>query len=265
MSLLMSTLNLSSILNDPNLVLVDVRSFSKYSNGHIPGAVNLDVFAFHWIDTTKQGIVNFNKQASTLFTAIGAQGKKVVFYDDISGMLAARGTWMLQYMSHPDVVMLDGGITKWHKENLPIETGTNRFRPSEFLGKPVSGLIIGYEEIRDNLKQIKIIDARSPQEYDGVIARAASVGHIPTAVNIDWNLNLSKNGLFKDSAELSHIYRNISKDAPIVTYCQGAYRAAHSFLALKMAGFKDVRVYLGSWGEWGSMLDLPVEESRMSE
>lgn len=257
--MLISTATLSSILGDPRLLIIDARSFAEYSKGHIPGAVNLDLFAFHWIDTTAEGIKNFERQAATLFAAVGAEGKKVVLYDNVSGMLAARGLWMLMYMSHPDVAMLDGGITKWRNDGLQIETGTNRFKPSRsFSGSPNPELVIGFEEIRDNLERLEIVDARSPEEYYGSVVRAASAGHIPTSLNIDWNLNLSEDGTFKNPIDLSALYR-MPRDSQIVTYCHGGYRAAHSFLALRMAGFKNVRVYLGSWGEWGNNVDLPVE------
>ncbi len=256
--MLISTSKLNSKLNNENLIIIDTRSFKEYSEGHIPGAVNLDLFAFHWIDTSKQGIENFNSQAKTLFSFVGVTPeKKVVFYDDISGMLAARGVWMLMYFSHPDVSMLDGGFTKWQKENLPIETKTNAFKPSPFSGKIDSKIIIGYEKIRDNLDSLTIIDARSIGEYDGSVVRAAQVGHIPNSINIDWNENISDDGTFKENDKLSKIYQ-LSKDSDIVTYCQGAYRAANSFLALKKLGFDNVKVYLGSWGEWGNRLDLPV-------
>ncbi len=258
--MLVSTTKLNSILNDPNILIIDTRSFKDYSDGHIPGAVNLDLFAFHWIDTTKEGIENFNKQTQMILSFAGVTNeKKVIFYDEVSGMLAARGVWMLMYFSHPDVAMLDGGIKKWREENLEIEKKSNSFKPTKYLGKINSSIITGFENIHDNLDKLKIIDARSKGEYDGSIVRAAQVGHIPNAINIDWSLNVNENGTFKNESELSKLYE-IPKDSEIVTYCQGAYRAANSFLALKKLGFENVKVYLGSWGEWGNHLNLPVEK-----
>ena len=258
--MLISTLDLNSIRNDTDVLIVDTRSFGKYSKGHIPGAVNLDLFAFHWFDTTSEGIESFNKQTQKLLSFIGVTSeKKVIFYDDVSGMLAARGVWMLLYFSHQNVLMLDGGIKKWQKENLPIETKPNHFQPSTFSGKINPNLVSGFEYILDNLDRLTIIDARSQGEYSGETVRAAKIGHIPSSINIDWNLNLYDDGTFKNNSDLSKLY-DIQKNAEIVTYCQGAYRAANSFLALKRLGFENVRVYLGSWGEWGNLLDLPVEQ-----
>lgn len=258
--MIISTTNLNSILNDSNIVIIDTRSFKEYSEGHIPGAVNLDLFAFHWIDTTKEGIENFNRQTEILFSFVGITlEKKVVFYDDVSGMLAARGVWMLMYFSHPDVSILDGGIKKWKQENLTLETKSNGFKPAKFSGKINPDIISGFEYLKDNLNNLKILDARSQGEFDGSIIRAAQAGHVPNAINIDWKFNLNEDGTFKNDQELTKLY-DIPKNSEIVTYCQGAYRAANTFLVLKKLGFKKVRVYLGSWGEWGNRLELPVKK-----
>ena len=258
--MLIQSSDLLQILKNQDLIIVDTRSFKEYSEGHIPGAVNLDLFAFHWIDTSKEGIENFNRQTKTLLSFLGVSSeKKVVFYDDISGMLAARGVWMLLYFSHQNVLMLDGGIKKWKKENLPTETRPNGFKPSEFSGKINPNIIAGFEYIKENLNSVTIIDARSEGEYNGTIIRAAQSGHVPNSINLDWNKNVNEDGTFKDNEKLSQLY-NISKDSEIITYCQGAYRAANTFLALKKLGFEKVRVYLGSWGEWGNKLELPVEK-----
>ncbi|MBI5859416.1 MAG: sulfurtransferase [Nitrosarchaeum sp.] len=258
--MIISTTNLNSILDDSNTVIIDTRSFKEYLEGHIPRAVNLDLFAFHWIDTTKKGIENFNRQTEILFSFVGITSeKKVVFYDDISGMLAARGVWMLMYFSHPDVSILDGGIKKWKQENRPLEIRSNGFKPAKFSGKINPKIISGFEYLNNNRNHLKILDARSPGEFNGSVIRAAQAGHVPNATNIDWNLNLNEDGTFKNDEELSKLY-DIPKNSEIVTYCQGAYRAANTFLVLKKLGFENVRVYLGSWGEWGNKLDLPFEK-----
>jgi thiosulfate/3-mercaptopyruvate sulfurtransferase len=257
--MLIQTCELAKALDDPNLLVIDARSFKEYSEGHIPSSVNLDLFAFHWFDTTKDGIKSFNKQMQQLLSFVGITNeKKIIFYDQVSGMLAARGVWLLMYFSHPQVFMLDGGIKKWKKENRPLETKANGFKSSKFSGKINSELIASYEYIKKNLDKIKLIDARAHDEYNGTVIRAARKGHIPSAINVDWYLNVAEDGTLKNKDELSELYK-IPKDSEVVTYCQGAYRAANAFLALKKIGFKKVRVYLGSWAEWANRLDLPVE------
>ncbi len=246
-------------LEKPNLIVIDSRSYKEYSEGHVPGAVNLDLFYYHWSDTSKDGIKAFEKQMKNLLSFVGVtKDKMVVFYDEVSGMSAARGVWLLMYFSHPQAFMLDGGFKKWKSLGLRTETKTNGFNPAKFTGKTNKEIIVGYEHIKEKIGKVKLVDARTKDEYDGAVIRAGRRGHIPTAVSIDWNLNINDDGTMKSKEDLSELYK-FSKNDEIVTYCQGGYRAANSFLALKRLGFNNVRVYLGSWGEWGNKLDLPVE------
>jgi thiosulfate/3-mercaptopyruvate sulfurtransferase len=263
LSLLISAKDLNNAIQKKNdIIIVDTRSFLEYKNGHVPGAVNIDLFQLHWFDTSKRGIKDFNRQTRLLLSNIGIKKNSlVVFYDNISGMYAARGVWLLLYFSHEKVCMLNGGFEKWKKEGYSIEVKSNPLKSSRFRGKPNSKILADANEVRQSLenKNVIIVDARSREEYDGTEVRGARRGHIPKAVNVDWAINIG-NDTFKSKHKLTKIYSKIPKTAQIITYCQGGYRAANTFLVLKMLGYKRVKMYLGSWGEWANRLDLPVSE-----
>jgi len=241
--------------------VIDSRPFSEYKNGHVPGAVNIDLFQLHWFDTTKRGIKDFNRQSRLLLSNIGiSKDSKVIFYDNVSGISSARGVWLLLYFSHKNVCMLDGGFEKWKKHRYPIEVKSNPLRNVGFIGKPNSKFIADAKEVLRSTsnKNVKIVDARSREEYVGFHVRAARRGHIPSALNIDWSRNIEKD-VFKSKRKLSKIYSKIPKNSQVITYCQGGYRAANAFVALRILGYKKVKTYLGSWGEWGNRPEFPVE------
>jgi thiosulfate/3-mercaptopyruvate sulfurtransferase len=249
------------LIDHEDLLLVDTRPFAEYSGGHIQGAVNIDLFQFHWIDTSKPGIRDFERQSRILLSNMGVKkNQQVVFYDNVSGMSSARGVWLLLYFSHKRVFLLDGGFLRWQKEGYPVETKTNHFSPSRFVGKPNRSLLATFKEVKTTVrkKNSAIVDARTKQEFKGIHVRAARAGHIPSAINIDWEKNIEA-GSFKTKEKLSKLYSKIPIDSKIVTYCQGGYRAANTFVALKILGYKNVKMYLGSWGEWGNRSELPIE------
>jgi thiosulfate/3-mercaptopyruvate sulfurtransferase len=247
-----------------DLLVVDTRNYSDYVSGHLPKAVNLDLMQFHWIDTSKDGIAQFNKQTSILLSNLGvAKNKFVVFYDNISGTSSARGVWLLLYFSHNKTAMLDGGFTKWNKEGGKVETKSNPFVHSHFKGKSNRKVLADLGYIKSKIKEKKnnkvvILDSRSNSEYKGSEIRAARAGHIPSAISIDWNNNV-ENGVLREYGVLEKLYSSIPKDKEIITYCHGGYRAANTFVVLKNLGYKNVKMYVGSWGEWGNKMDLPVE------
>ena len=265
MQLVICSRRLSELLYDKrqktNLLVIDTRPYSDYIKGHIPGAVNSDLMQFHWIDSSKQGIKQFNKQMRLLLSNIGvAKDKVVVFYDDISGPSSARGVWLLLYFSHKRAALLDGGYQGWKNAGNGIETKTNPFIHSNFRCHPNPKILADLRRVRSaikNTKSVTVVDTRSKSEYEGSVVRASRAGHIPSAINIDWNNNVDDNGFFKDPEMLRRVYSGINKNAEILTYCQGGYRVANTFIVLKLLGYQNVKLYLGSWGEWGNRLDLP--------
>ena len=160
--------------------------------------------------------------------------------------------------------MLDGGLRAWRRARFKLTDKPMRPTPSSFKARLNQTVLATMRQVHDSLEEDHdsiILDVRSSEEYDGTLVRAAHAGHIPTSRNIDWKQTLTRQGTLKPRKELEKLYRNngVRKDNEIVTYCQAAYRAAHTYLVLKLLDYPNVRNYLGSWAEWGNSPGVPAE------
>jgi thiosulfate/3-mercaptopyruvate sulfurtransferase len=261
----------SKMLGRRNTVFVDTRNYWKYVRGHIPNAFNLELYAFHWVDTSRLGLNLFAEQMATLFSAIGVdESKEVIFYQNNSGYDAARGVWLLHFLGQNNARILDGGFNLWKRKGFAVSVeDPDTVSPSQFKARLDDSVVATRSLILRMLKHRKkggisseprILDVRKKGEYEGNYRRALKAGHIPGSVNVEWKLALRKDGTLKTATGLRRLYRHIrlGVDDEIVTYCQSGYRAAHSWLILRLLGYTRVRNYLGSWYEWGNNPANPV-------
>ncbi len=249
---------------DARPLVIDIRPPEDYATGHIPGAVHLDLWGLSLIDTDPGPLKAFMWIIDHLFNLRGVDAKTpVVVYDEQSGMRAARAFWFLEYFGHPRVQVLDGGFSAWVRAALPVTRKAAPPPKSSWTGTPQEQTIATWRDVKDRLGRadVVILDTRSDGEHDGTTVRAKRGGAIPGAVHVELSRNLGPDGAFKPAAELRAMYEaaGVTPDKEVVTYCQGGYRAAHSYLALRLLGYPRVRNYTGSWKEWGDREDLPIE------
>jgi thiosulfate/3-mercaptopyruvate sulfurtransferase len=268
--LLVSADELSQLLDAkaPPLVL-DLRPPDAYAAGHVPGAHHLDLWGVSLVDTDPAPLTAFMWMIEHVLAVHGVDASTpVVVYDDQSGVRAARAFWFLEYFGHPAVRMLDGGFGAWTRAGLPVTRDASPARTTEWTGSREEKTLATWRDVHAALdrRDAVIVDARSDGEYCGTTVRAKRGGAIPGAVHIEWTRNLTPAGDFKPAAELRTMYEGagVTPDREVITYCQGGYRAAHSYVALRLLGYPRVRNYVGSWKEWGDREDLPIEQGTRS-
>ena len=248
---------------DKPLVL-DLRLAEDFAAGHIPGAVHLDLWGLSLVDTDPAPLKAFMWIVDHLFNLRGVDARTpVVLYDEQSGMKAARAFWFLEYFGHPRVQVLDGGFGAWVTAGLPVTRDAAHPPKSTWAGVAQPDRIATWRDVSERLGKpgTVLLDTRSDEEYHGTLVRAKRGGAIPGAAHVEWKRNLAPDGSFKPAAELRAMYEaaGVTPDKEVVTYCQGGYRAAHSYLALRLLGYPRVRNYTGSWKEWGDREELPIE------
>jgi thiosulfate/3-mercaptopyruvate sulfurtransferase len=244
-----------------DVVFVDTRNYWKYVKGHIPGAVNLELYAFHWVDTSREGVRAFAKQMVGLLGALGIDNEKqVIFYQNNSGYDAARGVWLLELLGNKKGRLLDGGLNLWKRQGRELSSEDPEYDRAKFVPKLEESRLCTLETLQGHvrLKDATVIDARNPGEFSGKYRRALKLGHVPGSRNVEWKNALRRDGTLKDARQLRRLYEGIPPDSQVVTYCQSGYRAAHSWLVLSLLGFGNVSNYLGSWYEWGNGQETTV-------
>jgi len=244
--------------------LLDLRPPEAYAAGHIPSAIHIDLWGVSLIDTDPAPLKAFMWMIEHVMAVHGVDASTpVVVYDEHSGVRAARAFWFLEHFGHPSVRLLDGGFNAWVASGLPVTRDASPPPKSEWTGGRDERTLATWKNVKNAIgsSDAVIVDTRTDAEHEGSLVRARRGGAVPGAVHIEWTRNLAESGEFKPAPELKKMYTDagVTPDREVITYCQGGYRAANSYLALRLLGYPRVRMYIGSWKEWGDREDLPIE------
>jgi thiosulfate/3-mercaptopyruvate sulfurtransferase len=274
---LISTATLALHMDDPAYAIIDCRyklddassGEREHAAAHIPGAMYADLgrdLAGPRNGTNGRHPLPDPRVLARTFSRLGiASGVQVVAYDQENGIYASRFWWLLRWLGHDAVAVLDGGFAKWKAEGRATKSGVEHREPREFSGSPRADMSVGVDQVASQVgtSEWRLVDARAPERYRGETEPIdRTPGHIPGAANHFFQWNLDEHGLFRTPealrARMKESLGEVSADR-LVCYCGSGVTACHNLLALEHAGLKGAKLYAGSWSEWSADPSRPVE------
>ncbi len=263
------------IARDPSVVVVDCRfelanpaaGERAYETAHIPGAVyahlDRDLSGAKTGSNGRHPLPAPDTLAATLGRLGIGSGQQVIVYDQDSGMFASRLWWLLRWMGHDAVAVLDGGLAAWSAEGRPSKAGVETRVPATFEGRVRTVMTAGADALPAFVASpgARLVDARAPERFRGDVEPLDPVaGHIPGAVNHFFQWNLEGGRFLGADALRARLHASIGsvEGDRIVCYCGSGVTACHNLLALEHAGVSGARLYPGSWSEWVADETRPV-------
>lgn len=252
---------------DKEVLLIDSRRPDQYADGHIPGAIQLSTYDLFVKSTSQIGLGRFQRSLETIYREAGVESTRpVVVYEEQIGMRAARECWLLQYLGHPSVRLLNGGLQAWRGAGGPVTPVASVCMPSQFSPEPQDHLVIGVRGVlaQTGLSDFSLLDVLEQEEFTGTGGSPCCPrqGRIPGSQRLEWRTFLDEEtGCFKTAEAIQALLqgRGIHPKKEISVYCHRGARSSLVYYALKRAGYPNVRNFIGSWHEWSARNDLPIE------
>lgn len=287
-------------LYEPEQTIVDCRftlgkpdaGRESYEQEHIPGAIYLDLELDLSSPVGEHGGRHPLPVPEVLAARLAKLGigndSRIVAYDDESGMNAARLWWLLRYLGHEQVYILEGGFSQWKAEKYPVTDHQPVRVPGSFVPNVQPQMLAGVEKVREVSEKTVhagadagtdagvdsgtiaavaasssalpiLVDSRANDRYQGMNETLdKKAGHIPGALNFFWKDTQNADGTFKSAEQLQEHFAGLDKDTEIIVYCGSGVTACPNVLALEKAGYKHVRLYAGSWSDWISYEENPI-------
>jgi len=277
MSPVVSTQWLAEHLSAPDVRIVDASWYlpdanrdakAEYNEAHIPGAVYFNIDEISDTSSPYPHMLPAPEKFASRVKAMGlGDGHRIVVYDGAGLFSAARVWWMFRAMGHRDVFVLDGGFPKWRAEGRPTEDLPPIHRTRHFTPRPNHLILRDADQVKENLKtkREQIVDARSPGRFAGSEPEprpGVRSGHIPGAKNLHYQKLLNPDGTLRKPDAIAAAFREAGIDVtkPVTASCGSGVTAAIVLLALEAIDAPEGALYDGSWSEWGSKAELPLEK-----
>jgi thiosulfate/3-mercaptopyruvate sulfurtransferase len=258
-------------LGDPGIRIVEVdEDTSLYEKGHIPGSI-----AWSWSGDlhhpVRRDYLAQDGFSSLLATSGVGPDTTVILYGGNNNWFAAYAYWLLKYRGFDNVKLLDGGRKKWELESLPLNSETPPIAPTDFVitGGERPELRAFRDHVLNALETATFIDVRSPEEFTGEKIAPDHLpqeqpyvpGHVPGAKNVPWSKTANDDGTFKTADDLAALYESAGvSGGELISYCRIGERSSHTWFVLsELLGHENVKNYDGSWTEYGSLVNVPVE------
>lgn len=256
--------------NQQNVRIIDCRFVlgkpeagrAAYEEGHIPGAIYWDLERDLSAAKAEHGGRHPWPSAEAFACTVEEAGithdMQVVLYDDQNGAMAARAYQLLRYIGHEKVALLDGGYAAWAAAKLPLTVENPVIQRTAYEPHVRQDMLRSMEEVRASIAsgEALLIDSRAYNRYTGEAETIDPAGgHIPGAVNYDWQGVVNSDGTWKQAEELERHFADVPRDRDVIVYCGSGVTACANVFALERIGFQNVKLYPGSWSDWISYAD----------